>query len=383
MTEQPPWRKGDKKTKDLVSEILHYQTKYAQLPEKAKKFCEKDFAPVMAVDYIYNLNIGELVGTQTEEETREVIERLSLARQSSTSSTKESIDSLSEKKHKETMNTYDALDKFHRVRGEMEQSGLLTVQLICEVHRTLMEGLHDKAGKIRETVVHTTYQDKLHFYPPPEKVETRLYALVDRHNIYVEGSPTDNQSVEYILHVFKMAARLMFEFVDTHPFGDGNGRMCRLLANYAISHITPFPVGVYHSKNPDRSGRDDYIQAIVSCRDNPAVGPGDLAAMLIDSAYWGWKNLFYNLERREELQPGIVLGPVVLQKSKPDKVAERVQRILPSLLKEGVQVDEATVVRQAEAATQEANVSQSNPLVPDIRTIAINGSTKLKLEVYP
>ena len=31
---------------------------------------------------------------------------------------------------------------------------------------------------------------------------------------------------DYTALLFKCAARLLFSFVDAHPFGDGNGRMC-------------------------------------------------------------------------------------------------------------------------------------------------------------
>ena len=59
---------------------------------------------------------------------------------------------------------------------------------------------------------------------------------------FAAPSPNELLSTTNIEFIFKRAARLLFDFVDAHPFGDGNGRTCRLLANYDISLITPFPV---------------------------------------------------------------------------------------------------------------------------------------------
>ena len=272
------------------------------------------------------------------------------------------------------------MKKLYEIRNDMDQSGLLAVDQICDVHRVLLDGLHNDNGSIRTTEVYTPFRNGTHFYPPPTVVEQRLYALVDHHNIYVDGSP-NMLSEEHISHVFKYAARLLFEFVDTHPFVDGNGRMCRLLANHAISHITPFPVGLYHSKNPDRSGRDNYIEAIVKCREKTEDGPGDLAAMLIEGAWMGWKSLFYNLERRDQLKPGVRVGPIVVQKSKPATIVERVNRIWSSIEENGV-VDKETVVKAIEGATQEANVNTSEPC-RCIHTNMTFDSVTVEVEVFP
>ena len=375
--EKPAWRTSDKTTKELLKEIADFATRYEKLPESGKKFCEKDFASAMAVDCIHHLNIGELVGTQSEDDTKDVLEAFSSNNPSQASPTS------TDKTRLETMNTYLAMKKLHdEVHQEMDQSGLLTVNQICDVHRVLLNGLHKDNGNIRTTEVYTQFRSSTHFYPPPTEAERRLYTLVDRHNIYVDSSPSNKLSVKHITHVFKYAARLLFEFVDTHPFADGNGRMCRLLANHAISHITPFPVGLYHSKRPDRSGRDDYIEAIVKCRENPKEGPGELAAMLVEGAWMGWKSLFYNLERRDQLQPGVRVGPIVVQQSKPATIAERVNRIWPSLEKNGMLFDKETVVKAIEGATREAIVNQSEPC-HCVKTSQTFDSVTVLLEVFP
>ncbi len=282
------------RSQELLKEINKYRKLYKELPKQAKQFCEDRFEAAMAIDWIYHLNIGELVGTQSQERTKQVLEHLPQKWQSSATCTSPALAS-SNWEEKETMNTYLAMKELHEIRQEMEETGLLTVEVIRDVHRILLNGLHENAGNLRTNLVYTTYRDKIHFYPPPDQAEQRLYTLIDRHNMDVEWSPPDRMSEEYLSHVFKYAARLLFEFVDAHPFSDGNGRMCRLLAYHAISHITPFPVGLYHTK-PETSGRTDYIDAIVKCREYPEEGPIELAAMLIEGAFKGWEHLFYILE---------------------------------------------------------------------------------------
>ena len=120
---------------------------------------------------------------------------------------------------------------------------------------------------------------------------------------------------DYTALLFKCAARLLFSFVDAHPFGDGNGRMCRLLANYVLSQITVFPVGLYHKSRPERSGRDDYIEAIIHCREHPEEGPGKLAAMIVESAWHGWKELFVG----HCVRTLSYIRPILVQLSDPEK----------------------------------------------------------------
>ena len=141
-------------------------------------------------------------------------------------------------------------------------------------------------------------------YPNPQHSESLLYSLIDHHNLCIQNCPTNGD----IGYIFKCAAQLLFSFVDAHPFSDGNGRMCRLLANHVLSLITPFPVGLYHKTHTEKSERRCYIDAIVDCRSNPGKGPGQLAFILVGDAWRGWKSLFENLERTGL---GNIIGPIV------------------------------------------------------------------------
>ncbi len=282
--ERPTWRKSGVATSTMLKDITNWRKKYTNFSKDDERFL-KIFVKSMAVDYLLNLNQDELVGTQTKEDTEEVIQKI--------------LDKI--KPHdppqaeKETVNTYKAMEKMFEFKNEMDGTGILTVDQINAVHKVLLEDLHRCCGTIRKTETYTSWDDGPHVYPDPERVEGLLYALIDHHNISMESLPKDINSLEYATKVFKCAARLLFDFVDTHPYGDGNGRMCRLLANHITGLITPFPVSLYH-KRGDRSDRKDYINAIVRCRNNPSEGPRELAAMLVEGAWHGWKKLLQNVE---------------------------------------------------------------------------------------
>ena len=317
---QPKWRKLGPSTKEMIEEIVAFRDKFDKLKRSDQEFGRGSYSSAMAVEFIYYSNVGELVGSQTKEGTEEIIKSVLNKRASGGSDQR----GYSDREATETLNNYAAMKKLYQIFKD-EMHGFLTVQQICDVHRVLMKGLHDTAGEIRKTEVHTTWEGSPHFYPRPLEAKNRFYALVDHYCIYVDQlSKIKRPSKEEVEHVFKCAARLLFDFVDTHPFVDGNGRMCRLLANYVLTLITPFPVGLYHTDNKNRSGREDYVDAIVRCRKNPKEGPRDLAAMLVEGAWNGWKTLFKILESRDSN----LLGPIVVQASKLEKIDKNVERVL-------------------------------------------------------
>lgn len=226
--DRPKWRGSYSSitTAKIIDDIVKFRKNWKDSQEEEKKFCKESFAPIMTVEFIYNLNVGEQVGSQTRAETEVILNNFL---DKSISQGSEITLPNQDTKRKETLNALKAMQKLHDIfTGEMESQGLLTVQQVCEVHGILMDGLHPDAGKIRPNKAFTTRHDGgVHWYPLPEKIEDPLYALIDCHNIYVSKLPPEN-SKEEVEYIIRCAARLMFDFVDTHPFGDGNGRMCCL-----------------------------------------------------------------------------------------------------------------------------------------------------------
>ena len=239
-----------------------------------------------AVYYIHRSNVGECVGTQTVGETSAVVEG---------SQRTGKMESYS-REERESINTFRALCHAERLMEEMDRSGLLTVQQVCDIHAILLQGLHRAAGKIRDGDVYTRTEDgSIHMYPPPTVLEERFYCIIDRHNIHMNGIKRLQNPQQRVEYVFKCAAWFLYHLVSLHPFPDGNGRTCRLLASYVLSSsITPFPVSICHSD--PLSSRRDYVCAIIHCREHPEEGPTQLASMLLEGAYLGWKWFSTNRE---------------------------------------------------------------------------------------
>ena len=371
--DRPSWRSSEEKpTSLMLEEIAQQCERYKQLSEAARNFCDNEFARAMAIDYVHNLNIGESVGTQSKDETQTLLERFLDG--------KELTDVEKSKEKLETINTCKAMHAIHELHEVMKRSGLLTVQQVCGVHKVLLEGLHDDCGRIRSTSVCTFWRDGPHFYPPHEKVESLFYSLIDHHNIHMDSLASAATTLEKVRHLFKCAAWLLFKFVDAHPFADGNGRMCRLLANHVLSLMTPFPVHLYHSHQSNRSGRVDYINAIVRCRKHPEEGPRELAAMLVEGARQGWNCLFENLQRLQISEKGHRLfGPIVIQKSKIDQVGERVKRACG----EEPGVDVQMITAKVLGETQKINVNDLKPYQYEEASVKVDGKTCIDIKVFP
>ena len=270
---------------EMMKDITRWRREFARPSESDQKVMD-DFATFAAVDYVLNLNEGEM--TQTlEGSTQEIIEEVLKSE-----SGKQEVRSI-----REHVNMYLAmrhLFKFH----EEDKKGSITVPEINVAHEILFRDVPDcdEIGRIREELVYTVWKNRRHWYPAHEEVKGMFSKLILRHNICMEYlRQLDVDSEDYTACVIKCAARLLFQFVSTHPYMDGNGRMCRLLSNYVLGLIAPFPVAIYHS-DESRSTRGDYVNAIVRCREHPEEGPRALAAMLVEGAWHGWKKLIAFME---------------------------------------------------------------------------------------
>ena len=197
---------------------------------------------------------------------------------------------------------------------------------ILKVHRILMENLMDdeatKPGtfscNVRATIL--VSGDNTFTYPryaTEELACTAVQFLIDKYHDMIEeirqlpDDPGDlKQKIE---RSFKCASLFLFAFLTLHPFGDGNGRLGRLLCSYSLFTFSPFLTPIFNVFSPSQN--DDYVDALVKGRQNvqfPEVitteqeahflvlsllrqEPSDLCAMVIESNRYMWKEYIRRL----------------------------------------------------------------------------------------
>lgn len=120
----------------------------------------------------------------------------------------------------------------------------LSLQVILRWHKVLLQRTKpDLAGKLRQHQVGIAGSKFL----PPSPVEVGI--LVDEFFIWYHGTKTK-------IHPVELAALVHLKFVTIHPFGDGNGRISRLLMNFVL-HKYQYPL-----LNIPYQGRSSYYTAL-------------------------------------------------------------------------------------------------------------------------
>ena len=145
----------------------------------------------------------------------------------------------------------------------------ISIELILKLHKTLLTNIRDEiAGRFRygkEWVRVGT-----HIGANPEFVNGLMYELVEKYNSNIN---------EYFLD---RIAYFHAEFENIHPFGDGNGRIGRLITNEQLDLLGLPPIII-----PNKSKFDEYYPALNEyMKTNKADKLTELfAGLLIEALY--------------------------------------------------------------------------------------------------
>jgi Fic family protein len=145
----------------------------------------------------------------------------------------------------------------------------ISVELILKLHKTLLTNIRDEiAGRFRSGK--EWVRVGTHIGANPEFVNGFMHDLVRDYN-------SDNG--EYFL---EKIAYFHAEFENIHPFGDGNGRIGRLLTNEQLDMLGLPPIII-----PNKSKFDEYYPALDEyTKTNKADKLTELfASLLIEALY--------------------------------------------------------------------------------------------------
>lgn len=155
----------------------------------------------------------------------------------------------------------------------------LSIGLIVETHRRLMQGSYDSSrsrqktpvlvGRVRRYSNEEVNAGNWHFVPAAS-VERCIDELVESYEEY-----------RHTKHPVDLAAYLFYEMVTIHPFTNGNGRLSRLFLAWSMMRDgLPFPI-CFSSGHHRR--RNHYMHAIASARTLDGGNRAELNVILIVS----------------------------------------------------------------------------------------------------
>ncbi|MEI8203198.1 MAG: Fic family protein [Bacteroidota bacterium] len=137
----------------------------------------------------------------------------------------------------------------------IKETGALVMQHTGVLVNTVLGSFDTAKGDLRLAQV---YVDKKYF-PDYSKVQELLLKLCNSINESIDAVKDEN--------ILKLASDMHYNFVNIHPFGDGNGRTARLLMNY---------IQLYHNQPAIKIFTEDRTEYIDRLNETEEKGNPDV-----------------------------------------------------------------------------------------------------------
>jgi Fic family protein len=160
-----------------------------------------------------------------------------------------------------------------------------SVDLIKAVHQAVGNSLMDGSGEFRTHEVGAAGTNVV--YLPYTRVESRLNTLVDFVKAQLE-TITQLEPTNRLKEAAALTALFFSEFLQIHPFSNGNGRCARLLVNYLLAGFCVVPVSIFFSMK-----KDDYLTILMESQRNG--NHGGLTLMFLHCIYKTARSINYLL----------------------------------------------------------------------------------------
>lgn len=298
-SESPNWRTREEvPISEMITKIMDFHKKWEEAKCTYDEKLVQEVQNRFLVQFIFHVNMEEEKGFGTFEETEGFLNsfyaRGGILQRSLSINEQETINLRKAYEH--------LLEKINR-EEQASDYGLIESSLLRETHRILMKDIDlpngkTKPGEFSSAQRCVEFNGELYkypHYPNPGDMENAVYKLLDKYNDMFDLCTRDGlKKFDDLYYLFKTCAWLLFELLDLHPFGNGNGRLCRILCSYALSKLNPFPTPVYNVWT--ESCKDDYRQALVDTRKSEGRQPAALTTMIIECSYYGWGKFFEALD---------------------------------------------------------------------------------------
>jgi len=132
-----------------------------------------------------------------------------------------------------------ALEKAREYYLSMGKVPYITLPMLTELHTILLPSLEPG---IRTNTVYAKYKGRIHIYPDHWTLEEQLHATCDMCNRLIRNLKQLEQDNKLTLQILsEVTALIVFNILSIHPYVDGNGRLCRVIAAYIFFLVTDKP----------------------------------------------------------------------------------------------------------------------------------------------